>query len=394
MNLDVLLSYIYGYVDIEVEGYYIERFINICASKGIYLWKINRSKSTILCARIKREDFKKLRSVCKKTQCRLKIKNKKGISFKLNQYRKRKVFVLFLFIILFTIIALSNFIWNIEIIGNSKINSKDILSIVKESGLDIGKMRHAINTKQVINNLRLKRDDIAWVGIEIKGTNAIIKIEEADEKPEIIKEDEYCNIVAKKSGMILKVNAVNGTSLVKEGDIVKEGDNLIAGWMEGKYTSKRYVHAQGEIKAKVWYTSKQRIDLIENNKEETGQVENKYCININNFKINLYKGLSKFQNYDTIEETKKLKLFSNFYIPIEINKITNKEYKNIQVVHDVNEAKEIAKNMAMKELDEKIEDKNSILDKQITTHEDSSYVEVEVTYEVQENIGTKEKIVF
>ena len=50
--------------------------------------------------------------------------------------------------------------------------------------------------------------------------------------------------------------------------------------------------------------------------------------------------------------------------------------------------------MAMKELDEKIEDKNSILDKQITTHEDSSYVEVEVTYEVQENIGTKEKIVF
>ena len=89
-----------------------------------------------------------------------------------------------------------------------------------------------------------------------------------------------------------------------------------------------------------------------------------------------------------------MKLFSNFYIPIEINKITNKEYKNIQVVHDVNEAKEIAKNMAMKELDEKIEDKNSILDKQITIHEDSSYVEVEVTYEVQENIGTKEKIVF
>ena len=394
MNLNILLSYIYGYVDIEVEGYYIERFINICASKRIYLWKINRSKSTILYARIKREDFKKLRGICKKTQCKLKVKNKKGISFKLNQYKKRKVFVLFLFIILFIIIALSNFVWNIEITGNSKISSEDILSIVRENGLDIGKMRHDINTKQVINNLRLKRDDIAWVGIEIKGTNAIVKIEEADEKPEIINEDEYCNIVAQKSGMILKVNAVNGTALVKPGDIVKEGDNLIAGWMEGKYTGRRYVHAQGEIKAKVWYTSKQRIDLIENNKEETGQVENKYCININNFKINLYKRLSKFQNYDTIEETKKLKLFSNFYMPIEINKITNKEYKNVQVVHDVNEAKEIAKNMAMKELDEKVKDESSILDKQITTHEDSSYVIVEVTYEVQENIGTKEKIVF
>ena len=41
------MSYVYGYVDIEVEGYYIERFINICASKGIYLWKTKRNKSTI-----------------------------------------------------------------------------------------------------------------------------------------------------------------------------------------------------------------------------------------------------------------------------------------------------------------------------------------------------------
>ena len=71
------MSYVYGYVDIEVEGYYIERFINICASKGIYLWKTKRNKSTILCARIKREDFKKLRAICKKTQCKMKIRNKK-----------------------------------------------------------------------------------------------------------------------------------------------------------------------------------------------------------------------------------------------------------------------------------------------------------------------------
>ena len=394
MNLEVLLSYIYGYVDIEVEGYYIERFINICASKGIYLWKINRSKSTILCARVKRGDFKKLRGICKKTQCRLKIKDKKGMSFKLNQYRKRKVFIFFLFVILFTIIALSNFIWNIEISGNEKISPDEILGVVKESGLDIGKIKHNIDTKQIVNNLRLKRDDIAWVGIDIKGTNVIIKIKEADAKPEIVNEEEYCNIVANKSGMILKVNAVNGTSLVKEGDVIKEGDNLIAGWMEGKYTGRRYVHAQGEIQARVWYTSKQRIDLIENKKEETGQVENKYGININNFKINLYKRLSKFQNYDTIEEIKKLKLFSNFYMPIEIKKMTNKEYKNVQVVHDVNEAKEIAKNMAIKELDDKIKDKQNILDIQTTAHEDSSYVIVEVTYEVKENIGTKEKIVF
>ena len=135
------MSYVYGYVDIEVEGYYIERFINICASKGIYLWKIKRNKSTILCARIKREDFKKLRAICKKTQCKMKIRNKNGVSFVLGRYKKRKIFVIFLFIILFVIIGLSNFIWNIEITGSDGINSSEILEIAKENGLDIGKWK-------------------------------------------------------------------------------------------------------------------------------------------------------------------------------------------------------------------------------------------------------------
>ena len=394
MNLTILMRYVYGYVDIEVEGYYIERFINICASKGIYLWKTKRNKSTILCARIKREDFKKLRAICKKTQCKMKIRNKKGVSFVLGRYKKRKIFVIFLFIILFVIIGLSNFIWNIEITGSDGINSSEILEIAKENGLDIGKWKNSIDTKKVINDLRLKRDDIAWVGIDIEGTNVVIKIEKADKKPDIIDENEYCSIVADRDATILKISAVNGTSLVKKGDKVKKGDILIAGWMDGKYTGRRYLHAQGEIQAKISYKNKQRIDFIENKKEETGMAESKYCVNINNFKINLYKGVSKFQNYDTIEETKKLKLFSQFYLPISITKKVNKEYRNVQIIHDINEAKEIGKKLATDELEKQIENKDNILDKRVTIYEETSYVEVEVIYDVKESIGTKEKIVF
>lgn len=55
-----------------------------------------------------------------------------------------------------------------------------------------------LNTKETINKIRLERNDLAWIGIEIQGTNAIVKVVEADMKPEIIQEDEYCNIVATK----------------------------------------------------------------------------------------------------------------------------------------------------------------------------------------------------
>ena len=43
---------------------------------------------------------------------------------------------------------------------------------------------------------------------------------------------------------------------------------------------------------------------------------------------------------------------------------------------------------------EQIEDLNNILSTQINTNTTNEYIEVEVTYEVLEDIGTKEKIVF
>ena len=222
----------------------------------------------------------------------------------------------------------------------------------------------------------------------------IVKVEEADLKPEVIDESEYCNIVAKKPGMILKISAQNGTPLVNQYDIVKEGDILIGGWIEGKYTGTRYVHSQGDVQAKVWYTNKQKVLLKEVKKEETGEIENKYSVKINNFQINLYKTLSKFENYDTIEKNKKMKIFSNFYLPIELITYTNTEYKNYEVTYTLDEAKNIGISRAEAELEKEIEDIKNVIDKHVNVYENPEYVEVEVTYEVQEGIGTKEKIVF
>ena len=101
-----------------------------------------------------------------------------------------------------TLIVTSNFIWNIEITGNNEIKTEEIQNILDENNFKIGKCKIGINTKEIIEQIRLKRADVAWAGIEIKGTNAIVKIAEADLKPEIIPEDEYCNLVAKKDGMI------------------------------------------------------------------------------------------------------------------------------------------------------------------------------------------------
>lgn len=393
MKSNKILEYVSGYVNIVIEGYYIEQFINICNNKQIDLWNIKKENSIKVYASVCITDFKKLKQICKKTKCKIKIQSKKGLPFVIKKYKKRKFFFIFLLLIILTIIILSNFIWNIEIESDADIPKEEILELAQSEGLEIGKRKGAIDTKAVINKIRLERDDISWVGIEIDGTNATIKLVKADEKPEIINDDEYCNIVADKNAMILKVSAQNGTPLVKEGDIVTNGDVIVAGWMEGKYTGKQYVHAQAEIQAKVWYTTIEKVYLQETKKVETGEAKSSYSVKINNFQINLPKSLPKFQKYDTIEENKKLKLFSNFYLPFELVKYTYKEYKEEQVVHSIEEAKQIGIDRAKESLQEKIDGKE-ILDKQVKVRTEKDYIEVEVTYEVKENIGIKEKIVF
>ena len=393
MKQNRFAEYITGYVDIVIEGYYIEKFINICNSKQVNLWNIKKENSIKMLASIKISDFKDLKQICRKTKCKVKIQNKKGLPFVVKKYKKRKVFLLFLMLIILSIIVLSNFIWNIEIEGDESIPKEEIMELIKNEGLEIGAFKGKVDTKEIINKIRLERDDVSWVGIDIEGTNAIIKLVKADEKPEIINEEEYCNIVADRDATILKVSAQNGTPLVKEGDTVTNGDIIIAGWMEGKYTGKQYVHAQGEVQAKVSYRSVEKVYLKETKKVETGESENRYSVKINNFQINLLKTLPKFQKYDTIEENKKLKLFSNFYLPLEIVKYTYKEYEEQLVVHSFEEAKQIGIDRAKESLQEELDGKE-ILDKQVKVTSELEYIEVEVTYEVKENIGIKEKIIF
>jgi similar to stage IV sporulation protein len=216
----IISYYLSGYAVITVEGYFIERFINICISKNIALWNMKRKKSSILITNIGIKDFKRIREIAKTTKCRVKLQKKKGLPFLLHKYKKRKIFVCFLIIILLIIIALSNFVWNIDIISESDIDKEELLTNLNEYGLNIGMLKSKVDTKEIINNMRLNRDDIAWIGIKIKGTNVIVEVVEAEQKPEIVDEDEYCNIVADKDGIITKINVQNGTALVKVGDIV------------------------------------------------------------------------------------------------------------------------------------------------------------------------------
>lgn len=392
MLIRQLYMQFFGYVSITIEGFFVERFINMCLAQDIFLWNIKHEKNTFVKVSISTSDFKKIKKIAKKTKCKVKIESKTGIPFLLHNYRKRKIFlglVLALFIIIF---VLTRFVWNVEITGTEKIDNNEILSILKEEGIEVGKLKSKIQTEEAINEIRLKREDIAWIGIKVKGTNVIVQIVEAKEKPEIVDESEVCNIVAKKTATISKIIVQNGTARVTVGDTVQEGDLLVEGVMEGQYTDTRQVHAEATIYGKIMYEKTEKESLIQEIEKTTGNEEKKIEINLNNFKIILPKGVSKFENYDTIKTNKKLKLFSNFYLPLSITEIKfvekQKEYK-------IYTEEELIEKMK-KEIGEKLKEEYSLqgdnIEELLETNVQDGSVEVKVTYIAEEEIGTKENL--
>ena len=106
----------------------------------------------------------------------------------------------------------------------------------------------------------------------------------------------------------------------------------------------------------------------------------------------MFKTLSKFQKYDTINEKKKIILFSNLYLPIEVVKITNKEYVLQDVTYTNEEQTQILTEKLKKELLEEIGEQKNIVNVNVNTYSQDEAVEVEVTYEVLENIGVEQEM--
>jgi len=363
MLIKILLKYLIGYVRITVEGYYIERFINMCTTSKILIWNLKREKGVKLYLNIGIQDYYRAVKVAKKLKCKTKIEKKRGIPFIINKYKKRKAFIISLLVLLIGIYISSNYVWNIEIQIEDNMQIENILEDVREAGLETGMRKSKVKVQEITNKIRLNRKDISWIGIDLKGTNAIVKVVKAKEAPELIDEKEYCHIVAQKGGTITKIIAQNGTAVVKPGDKVEQGQILIQGTMEGKYTGARYVHSLGEVEAIVEYNKKEKIYYKKEENVRTGKKEKKYQIKINKFQINFYKTISKFKICDTIEENKKLKIFSNLYLPISVTEITNYEVEKEIKEYSKEEAIEIGTKKLEEEIEAEIQNKKSILRK-------------------------------
>ncbi len=175
------------------------------------------------------------------------------------------------------------------------------------------------------------------------------------------------------------------------GDEVSVGDLLVEGVMEGKYTGMREVGSDADVYVVSHFKKEKKEAFIQENSERTGNMEKNVEIYLHNFKIFFKKGVPKFENCDTIRTYKKVKLFSNYYIPIEIVNVTDFELKkSFQSFTEEELTDKITKEL-QEELNQELElSDSSNVQQEVASVADADGVTVKVVYSVEEKIGTKD----
>lgn len=383
-------NYLRGYVIIIVEGYFIEKFVNICTRRQILLWDVMAQGGKLTVMKMSIRGFKLIRPVARKTRCRVRLLKKIGLPFVFNRYRRRKAFFAGAVLFMALLYLMTSFIWSVEISGNKRLRTDTLEKMLAKYGVKTGVLKYRIDTNSAVTGMMLDIDDISWISIKVRGTKVKVELRERIEMPYIIPRHIPCDVVAAKDGIIKRVIATEGIEAVGEGDSVRKGQVLISGSIPLKEGNDRFktVHAMGTVIARTWY--EEEVPVITNITEriKTGRIVNDHALVLFSWKIDFLRKKNKFGCYSVTEAKKRFKIGEDLVFPIEWVTVTYYEERTAEAVIGEENAKKAAADSALGKAMSQVPEEAEIVKKSAGFIQDSDKrLLARVTLECVEDIG-------
>lgn len=407
MLLFKLMSYLQGYLVILVTGAAPEKFVNMSAGRGIYLWDIIRVSDSTVVMKVHMSAVKALRHIARRTRCRFKVKRRVGFPFYFIWLKQRKSLALGAFFFVGALYFLSSFVWFIEVRGNDRLAVNEILLAAEEAGLSRGTPKWQIEPGRVEAYIGERIPLVAWTGVYIKGTRVTIEVAERT-VPEA-EDRRPSHIVAKKAGLIKEMLILNGHPAVREGDTVSQGQVLISGEIpppeeplqQGEVKKPgekpkpvqpaRLVHAKGLVRARVWYEGYGEAAVVETGQRLTGRCETRVSMKFKGKEIILSGSqIIPYDLYEANTLVKSVPEWRNLNIPVEL--VTVKYYELVDYKEDHGQAgaREIAGERALEAAGGQIPPGARIQERwmeEVSTGHVENLVRVRAVIETVEDIG-------
>ncbi|MBS5937169.1 sporulation protein YqfD [Clostridium sp.] len=369
-----------GKVILEINILKPERLLNILWSENIRVINVKRIDVVTIRITIEYENYLSVVEVVKRLGGKSKIVGSRGILFLVGKL-KSKVFLaigggMFIAILLY----LSTFVWSIEITTKKNVSPYELRQQLYELGIKPGISKSKIDFKDIENKLENMNSDILWLRARVEGSTLKVSIEEKVNPPEI-KEGNLGNLVAKMDGEISRVYTFAGRSVVHSGEFVKAGDVIIEG-INGKEEDPYEVVPDGVVMANTFYEKSIKAKYQGTELKRSGEKDSDIYLNIFGKKIYLKKAIKDFKEYDKIEESGNI-----------INKINYYEKKEIPIEFSKEEIVNNSINDLEKSLYNELTREANIVDRIVSTREDSNdELVVNVVFVVEQNIVNYETI--
>ena len=264
------IRWVKGYVLFQGDGMLPERFLNLAARAGIELWQIE-STGGILRARTACKNYKRLRPLAVKSRMRLRVKGRKGLPFYTRRYRGRFGLLAGAAVFAVTLWLLPQFVWGVQVHGNVTLNEDEVKNVMAELGVAPGAMIKNIDAELIEQSAMVRLPDVSWMAINIQGSEVTIELKERAAPPNMIPDEQPCNMVAGYDGQILRLEVYTGSAAVKEGEAVVKGQLLISGVQEDETGAAKVVHASGRAIASTRRTLKVEVPLQQDVVTATGK---------------------------------------------------------------------------------------------------------------------------
>ena len=327
------LQEIEGYVTIGLQGNELSRFLRLCSNHNIFVWNIIFVEWNMIQINLKARELFRTKEYLEKTKTHICYIQRRGLFFKLKRYRAKRVYLICGVVSLFMLFLLSNYIWSIQVVGNSYISDETVREYLKKQGCGIGNYKNTVDTEMLEKQMLQDFPEIIWNSVSIHGTTVHISVKEQIQNDEVQdKKQEPKDLVAPIDGKVASVYIRNGTKAVSLNQSVKKGDVLVYGWVpiyndSGteiiKYNpgvADADVMIQGKIK---W---KHAMDNQYNRRIYSGRAREYYYVSSNFGKYDFVPYMFGKLNSTKRIETSKMVFMDTFPLPFYMNHIVEQEY--------------------------------------------------------------------
>ncbi len=308
------MSKLTGEIRVRAEGAGYERLLSGAIKSGAHLWDVRRDARAVV-FRMPAAEFPALRPGARASQCRVKIIEKRGLTFRGRALTARLALPAGIALAAVLWLLATCFVWTVNVTGVPPDSAARITSALERAGASPGAWKRGLRFAAIESAILENYPELTYLGLKFSGLSLIAEARLMIPPPEVFDPSKRIDIIADKHGMIERVSVISGKANVRPGQIVKPGDVLVYGVTQAADGSASATGARAEVWARIWVRGTAQIPLLCEKRTDTGRIETKTAVRFLDHWLSPERSPSFAQYRSSVTRTPLLK---GLFIPCEV----------------------------------------------------------------------------